>query len=1190
MKAALSHRQTSSTAAAPATSVAMSAPLMTLGVLPSKSLAQLAASARLATGRSGDVHEREADRGAAVMGRGSPVGSVTPSAGATAQGDGPLAAGVPGSVLAPLVGRGTPLPSQHNAFYGRALGSGASGVTFHHGAAADRVTRDLGVGGLAVSGHVAVRSDRYDATRPDGGRTLRHEMVHAAQQQAAGVAAKPIVQMGPDDEMDESEDVPGSVESHQELSTPKAVRRKREREKPAVALMNSVDAEDRPGKRQKEPEPTGPVPIARATTLPAPGRAKRRFERTPSTADTYRAQPDRDDEEEKDEVAPAEDRQGRLKKAKSSRASAAPAAAAAVVAPPPVIDYGSLTLNNLFATNAGRIAFPKTPGALRPSAFVKNPLKHDDNAADFIRSIARSAKPKLRLPSGETVETRLELMLTSARRLDALIWTPALAARATTNPLDAAELTKSAFSDPVDYGDTVHGASDFIRAGLAALRDAKAIGDEQTYPYFPVLGPQTAQGMGTFAYINVTAGAVMPSGSAASGTETSTPWETHLDHRRWGVEGQNFYIRGHLLNDHCGGMSIPPNLVPLVGVRNNEGPYTNQLHEALVESQLKQALKALQTTQAETSKDRVARVIYRAEAMGRKSRPGRATVIEPAANRVKTLMTDLNLTTADSFGDFKAAARQAVHADSTKAPRWREVGQPLGALIGYGDEDPMSELIAGLEANSALWKYEDDNVPRSLRLLLRVDRGDGKTPGEPQYFNIDNTVPDAPWHMRYRKNATSRPGPVDDLSEGPEHRRGLAMGRVYLAKTRAHNGNFAAYLTAHRDHVASLHERGFGGAAGMPAIWRDPTKDQAKDLAAPMDDMTFTTRAATDPDPTAATLTGHEGWLKQVPPEALMAAGLHEPGMMHKPTADYADALHKLYASLPQPELMPSIPLFASPTAAGVGRAALLHVTRGQSLPEGSSAEGTSYDGLPWYTVLKHRGWRNGSKGAGFFYIRGHLLNDHLGGPSAPYNLVPFGGAANIGMAKINTEHEVAFESIAKSAIMEMDYQVRNPDLSGADDAIQAVTYTIKVSNGRQRHRGGTDVAEKASALFDRIGMASPNVQPEGKPAYHNPDKCIRVGRLEEDVLAADERGANWQDLYDGMKQIGAPSGFTPADMSKHLKANAALWAYEDANVPSAIDLTLNIKREGRALTTRYTLHNDLPDDPRHMMYRPKAT
>ena len=84
---------------------------------------------------------------------------------------------------------------------------------------------------------------------------------------------------------------------------------------------------------------------------------------------------------------------------------------------------------------------------------------------------------------------------------------------------------------------------------------------------------------------------------------------------------------------------------------------------------------------------------------------------------------------------------------------------------------------------------------------------------------------------------------------------------------------------------------------------------------------------------------------------------------------------------------VPLVPEWGPVTQLGAGTWVRAIYRMGTTYPGGGAAEAVT---TGHEDIYAHRGltWDDKSK----YFVRGHLLNDHVGGPSRPYNLVPIGG------------------------------------------------------------------------------------------------------------------------------------------------------------------------------------------------------
>lgn len=119
-------------------------------------------------------------------------------------------------------------------------------------------------------------------------------------------------------------------------------------------------------------------------------------------------------------------------------------------------------------------------------------------------------------------------------------------------------------------------------------------------------------------------------------------------------------------------------------------------------------------------------------------------------------------------------------------------------------------------------------------------------------------------------------------------------------------------------------------------------------------------------------------------------------------------------------------------------------------LRPGGHAEGSSAGGWnPWAAVLARRADNHST-----FYVRGHLLNRHLGGPGLDYNMVPLTQRSAFGGNDANAAHSKVFEEVVKRKHLQMDEE--------GEQVVHDLEYDVTV-NGKGRPRSSTKVALKKS-------------------------------------------------------------------------------------------------------------------------------
>ena len=124
----------------------------------------------------------------------------------------------------------------------------------------------------------------------------------------------------------------------------------------------------------------------------------------------------------------------------------------------------------------------------------------------------------------------------------------------------------------------------------------------------------------------------------------------------------------------------------------------------------------------------------------------------------------------------------------------------------------------------------------------------------------------------------------------------------------------------------------------------------------------------------------------------------------------------------------------------------------------GGHAEGSDAGGNPaWMLNLEQRLKEDRSK---TLYVRGHLLNRHLGGPGLDYNMVPLTASGDWGANDANGAHSSLIEETVKKMFDRMD--------SSGDDRVTYLRYRVDAHYGRPARPETQDVA-KLAAEFTNI-------------------------------------------------------------------------------------------------------------------------
>jgi hypothetical protein len=176
--------------------------------------------AKLAVSAPGDVHEREADRVADEVTRGSEAAGheggcngtcdrcrpPAPSHGLTARP--PASTGAPALMLGNVVDSGgQPLDAQTRDFFEARFGYDFARVRVHSDDAADRTASAFNAHALTYGHHITFSHSRYQPATPGGRRLLAHELTHVVQQGASdktrahtpvALAVQPMIQRAPE--------------------------------------------------------------------------------------------------------------------------------------------------------------------------------------------------------------------------------------------------------------------------------------------------------------------------------------------------------------------------------------------------------------------------------------------------------------------------------------------------------------------------------------------------------------------------------------------------------------------------------------------------------------------------------------------------------------------------------------------------------------------------------------------------------------------------------------------------------------------------------------------------------------------------------------------------------------------------------------------------------------------------------
>jgi hypothetical protein len=178
---------------------------------------QAVVQAKLVAGPPRDRYEREADRVARAVVRGTAgpgrlriqsVGGAADGAGAGGRAGG-LGPSGPQQGIRQARGRGQALPEDVRAPVEQALGTDLSHVRLHTDGTADRLSRSLQARAFTSGRDIFLRRGQADLTSPAGRELIAHELTHVAQQAGRsgtgeGVVQRKLWQLSPDEVYDDA--------------------------------------------------------------------------------------------------------------------------------------------------------------------------------------------------------------------------------------------------------------------------------------------------------------------------------------------------------------------------------------------------------------------------------------------------------------------------------------------------------------------------------------------------------------------------------------------------------------------------------------------------------------------------------------------------------------------------------------------------------------------------------------------------------------------------------------------------------------------------------------------------------------------------------------------------------------------------------------------------------------------------
>lgn len=243
--------------------------------------------------------------------------------------------------------------------------------------------------------------------------------------------------------------------------------------------------------------------------------------------------------------------------------------------------------------------------------------------------------------------------------------------------------------------------------------------------------------------------------------------------------------------------------------------------------------------------------------------------------------------------------------------------------------------------------------------------------------------------------------------------------------------------------------------------------------------------------------------------------------------------------------------------------------------PEGSSTDSATFGkSNNWEAKIKHSGMGQGGYtplGRSTDYVRGHLLNSHIGGPALPYNLVAQTGSAN-------QHYFSTVEEFTVNAVTEM-YRQTSSGASPTRDTIKSVHLMVEAVWGDHGRAARNEVKQAA----DIVTNMKNNL--EGSTVGKSKTTTVREVR---DVLVA-QMPEEWAAIHDAVNAVcplELRTFMSIERLEKLMRFNSDLWAWEDLHVPLGIQGAVEIHYEGDVYSGQvsetdkrpFEIKNELPN------------
>lgn len=522
-------------------------------------------------------------------------------------------------------------------------------------------------------------------------------------------------------------------------------------------------------------------------------------------------------------------------------------------------------------------------------------------------------------------------------------------------------------------------------------------------------------------------------------TDKAVPWMERLRDRRDG--SGTLYVMGHLLNADLGGPSLDYNYTPLTGRAGFYGANgANKMHSEMIEQIAKQKVGKIG--------EGVSEVKYMVTAnYGRAPRSTQIEKLQSGLEAMDTIAQEMEdehevelkgqLMRMDK--DTKAILRSKVEGNSHLLAGLNAVTSSNYWMRSWAS---LKELLAG---NIALWKLEDGIVPASLKAKLWWEQD-----GIAQDLSYEIPI-DLPSSLDAAYRGTIKSGGKGD--DPVKHKSQYADFLLKHVKSDHElNAKVAAFLLDRQqyevDQILDLLEQW----DRLPALQEksmsmDITEEERMRCKDEINTIYEVGRQYADSIKGLGVILKNEA--ARVKLQAMASAKPKDKSM------DYVSAMDEYSGGLDLEESQKTKFQLTGKTLIG-GPEQVLVKFAPNGHPEGSSASGSS----EWMSRLEQRRlW-----GATTLYVRGHMLNRHLGGPGLDWNMVPLTGNAGwYGANNANAIHSSGIEELVKK----LYERLRRSD-SKVPGAVTALEYRVKAVFGNHG-RPQTKVMNQAWEDFKKI-------------------------------------------------------------------------------------------------------------------------